>query len=605
MANAELQRGGNGSGQRPSATGDTQSGAAISGAGGRDQAQLLRLRSRVAAEHSSGLFESTVGQTWILVTGIVLLLFGLGYFLKYSFDRNWIDPQARVGIAFAVGIFTAATGGWLHTGRFKAFGLFLLGGGIGMLYFATYAAFGFYGLIGQPEAFALMAGITAVAVALAVQLDSLWLAILGQFGGFLTPVLLSTGIDNQMALMSYMTILNIGLLSIAFFKQWTSLNFLGFVFTWLLFLGWLGRHYATDKLLPTTMFLSLFFLTYALIPYLYFFVRPRQGDLKGFWITIPNALLALACTVGIFSMAGLETWAGAVSLGYSAIFAGMALHLSLRNTENGTPAMLLTVQALAFAAVGVSLALSGGWLTLALALLGVAACRLALRQQQALMYVTAATLYLAATLKLAVYDYAQVFHFDWELGRYAGGFEVQLLSRWLAVGGVIAATWVAGQMIFRTRQRLYPELQTIGRTIQIAALVELFAALNAEVPAALFRFGSQAQTAGLSVLWTVFGAALMAAGFRLRWRSIRLVAMGLFAATLGKLFLFDMAHVETPFRILSFSGVGVILIAVSFLYHRFGDRLLPQTAENALPQRAAEAEALNEQPGWDQVAGRR
>ena len=42
-----------------------------------------------------------VGQKWLLIGGIILTVFGIGSFLKYAFDQNWVAPPGRVG--FGVG----------------------------------------------------------------------------------------------------------------------------------------------------------------------------------------------------------------------------------------------------------------------------------------------------------------------------------------------------------------------------------------------------------------------------------------------------------------------------------------------------------------------
>src|SRR5574341_1160532 len=95
-----------------------------------------------------------------------------------------------------------------------AFGLSLVGGGIAVLYFSTFAGFQIYHLLDQVPSFAIMALITVLAGALSVYYDSKWLAVLGLVGGFLTPVLLTTVRDNQIALMTYMTMLKLGLLGL-------------------------------------------------------------------------------------------------------------------------------------------------------------------------------------------------------------------------------------------------------------------------------------------------------------------------------------------------------------------------------------------------------
>jgi uncharacterized membrane protein len=240
----------------------------------------------------SGIAEVRLGQKWLLIAGVVITVLAVGYFLKYSFDRNWIGPTGRVLLAYLAGLATLSVGEFCRRKKFELFGLYLFGGGIAVLYFASYAAFQIYDLIGQLPAFGLMALVTAVAGVLSLRHDTKWLAVLGIIGGFLTPVVLSTGTDNQIALMGYMAILNGGILAIAAFKQWRLLNHLGMTATWLLFSAWYVNHYAEPNFWTTTVFLNLFFLIHALVPFAYYFVKRSGQQVSGFGITIPNTFIA-------------------------------------------------------------------------------------------------------------------------------------------------------------------------------------------------------------------------------------------------------------------------------------------------------------------------
>ena len=77
----------------------------------------------------------------------------------------------------------------------------------------------------------------------------------------------------------------------------------------------------------------------------------------------------------------------------------------------------------------------------------------------------------------------------------------------------------------------------------------------------------------LTVAWGLEGAALLAIGFPLRDRTLRLSGMVLFLICVGKLFLYDLRTLETPARILSFAVLGAILIGVSWLYTRFREQI--------------------------------
>src|SRR5207247_1006291 len=66
----------------------------------------------------------------------------------------------------------------------------------------------------------LMVLITATAFTLAVRLEAMVVAILGMAGGFLTPVLLSTGEDHPVGLFTYIALLAAGLIAVALARRW-------------------------------------------------------------------------------------------------------------------------------------------------------------------------------------------------------------------------------------------------------------------------------------------------------------------------------------------------------------------------------------------------
>jgi uncharacterized membrane protein len=210
-------------------------------------------------------FESMIGGSWFNWAGILAVVFATAFSLKYAFERDWIGPGTRVSLGAAGGFGLLALAERLRGRGLRQYAYVMTGGGILILYLSIYAAHNFYQLIGQPAAFALMAGVTTGAVLLSVRHDALAVAVLGLVGGFLTPLLLSTGHDNQVGLFAYVALLDAGVLAVAYFKRWNLLNFLSFAATTLVTLGWLGVHYRQEKLWTTLFFVTLFFIIYALL----------------------------------------------------------------------------------------------------------------------------------------------------------------------------------------------------------------------------------------------------------------------------------------------------------------------------------------------------
>ena len=534
-----------------------------------------------APEPSTGrTTEVQFGQKWLLIIGIAITVFGLGFFLKYAFEQNWVGPAGRVSLSYLVAAAFLGTGEFFRRRGADTFGLYLLGGGIATLYLTTFAASQIYDLVGPIPAFGFMMLVTLLAGALSLLYDTKWLSVLGLIGGFLTPILLSTGRDNQLALMSYMTLLNAGILTLAAFKRWAILNYLGFAFTWLLFAGWYVSFYSVEKFWTTTFFLNLFFLIHAVVPFMYYFVRERQERMTGFAILSPNAFIAFGFSFLTIREYTTLPFVSVVTLAYAGLFLWMANSLYQRGRENLDPFVLLLAQGIFFLLITVPILFSGHWITIFWAAQTVAVLWAAVRLHHRWLYRGVAVLLILTVGKFVLHDYDEIFHLRIPELYYAGGFTRRVLERWLTTAAVLATLFSAAQMLRTAPTATLPTWLAGGEQRLLRTFgVLLFFALNCEVGAFFHDYTPQARFASLSVLWTLFAAALMGLGFAKDLSVLRQTALGLFAVTILKVFLWDMANVSTPFRIISFIVLGLILIGASYLYHRYRERLIAETTE--------------------------
>jgi uncharacterized membrane protein len=208
-------------------------------------------------------WEAFVGGQLLNRIGALALIIGVGLFLKHAFDENWISETVRVLIGVFAGILCLAGAYRTHSKGLNIFAQGLAGTGIAVLYLSVYASFSFYSLVPQVVAFMLMSIVTMLALAVGFYYDSLAAALIGLFGGFLTPIMLSTGYSNEIGLFTYLTLLNVGLLGLLLKKEsWSILEPLSFVGTWLLYTAWHTRHYQPEDLFLTIFFISLFWLLY-------------------------------------------------------------------------------------------------------------------------------------------------------------------------------------------------------------------------------------------------------------------------------------------------------------------------------------------------------
>jgi uncharacterized membrane protein len=180
------------------------------------------------------------------IGGFVLFL-GIVFLVKYSFDNNLITPAMRVAIGSVVGIALITTGWFTATRNYRVSGQSLCATGVLVLYGNIFAAHVFYRLIALGPAFASMAVVTAVAFFLAVRMNAQVIVILGLLGGFLTPVLLSTGVDNPTALFGYIAVLNIGVAAVALRKRWDYLVLLAAAGTIIMEFAWADKFFVIGK----------------------------------------------------------------------------------------------------------------------------------------------------------------------------------------------------------------------------------------------------------------------------------------------------------------------------------------------------------------------
>ncbi len=181
--------------------------------------------------------EKFIGENLINKIGILILVLGISYFVKFAIDKNWINEPARVGIGILAGSLVLFIAHKLRK-KYAPFSSVLVAGAIAIFYFTIYIAFHEYKLFGQEVAFAIMVVITAFSCLISLSYNRMELAILSLIGGFLVPFMVSTGSGNYIVLFTYIAILNIGILALAYFKKWQLLHILAFVFTMLLFGAW-------------------------------------------------------------------------------------------------------------------------------------------------------------------------------------------------------------------------------------------------------------------------------------------------------------------------------------------------------------------------------
>ena len=203
-------------------------------------------------------WESLIGvKLFSAIAGIALVIAAV-FFLRYSVERGWLEPPVRVVIGVLVALALLASCELKGARRYPATANALDAAGIAILFATFFAAHALWHLIPAGITFALLALVTAVAVALSLRRDSLFIAVLGLLGGFATPALLSTGENRPIPLFAYLLLLNIGLAWVAYRKRWAALSALTVVLTAIYQWGWTFRFLSASQLsLAAAIFLQV------------------------------------------------------------------------------------------------------------------------------------------------------------------------------------------------------------------------------------------------------------------------------------------------------------------------------------------------------------
>lgn len=306
--------------------------------------------------------EFAIASQWLLRIAVLLVLFLVGYFLKYSVDNGILGPQARVALASVGGLLTLIAGTFLIGKKYHVLGQGLMGAGLAMLYFSVFAAANMYHLIAPTPAFALMAAITVLAGGIAVRFDSMLVAILGIIGGYGTPLMLSTGGVDFIGLFGYLTVLGIGVLGICYWKNWPLVNYLSFFATYALFFASM-RAYEPENFHEVMPFLVGFFVLFSTMIFLYKVVRRAKSNLLD--------LIALFVNAGVFFVVGSQLieeiygrrWVAAITLGLVAFYiAHIYLFIRRKLVDRDLLISLFGLSAF-FLAITMPLVLSRQWIT--------------------------------------------------------------------------------------------------------------------------------------------------------------------------------------------------------------------------------------------------
>ena len=309
-------------------------------------------------------FEKYIGENLFGKIGILIFIIGIGFFVKYAIDQNWINETARTLMGYAVGAGMLVLAERLHK-RYHTFSSLLAGGAFGIYYLITAIAFHYYALFSHTIAFVILCVTTIFMSAVSVLYDRKELAVTALVGGFIAPFIISTDSSSIISLQIYMTILNIGMFCLAMYKKWAILPMVSFAFTYIILWGTTALGSFSDSEAVTTYptlfaFATLFYVIF-LLPVV-FILRTQYGEntrLGLLGIITANSFMYLI--YGDFLLQHFE--ASSDTTAYLAFFiaaVNLAIHLYLRFRVEGQDTLrnLMLGLAVTFASMGIPILFS-------------------------------------------------------------------------------------------------------------------------------------------------------------------------------------------------------------------------------------------------------
>ncbi|HEV7391269.1 MAG TPA: DUF2339 domain-containing protein, partial [Burkholderiales bacterium] len=246
-------------------------------------------------------FSRLISGNIVAKVGAIILFFGVGFLLKFAYERNMVSPEMRLfGVALsALVVFVL---GLRFRARRRLYGVILQGVASGLAYLDVFFALKTYGFISAPVGFSLFAVLGVITTLLAVRQDAKPLAVLGLTGAFMAPVLASTGGGNVKFLFTYYLLLNAFILAVSWFRSWRVLNLTGWFFTFAVAVIWGARSYRPELFSTVEPFLIAFFVIYLIIPIL--FAMRQPPELKG----LVDGTLVFGTPAAVAALQGRLVW---------------------------------------------------------------------------------------------------------------------------------------------------------------------------------------------------------------------------------------------------------------------------------------------------------
>jgi uncharacterized membrane protein len=449
--------------------------------------------------------------------------------------------------------------------------------GIGTLYLSLWAAFQVYNLIPSGVAFVMMLAVTGATAAMALAQDAQILAAFALAGGFTTPLLLSTGQNRELALFSYVAVLDIATLVLVTIKPWRRLLVMSYAGTLLLYCGWYAQFYTRNQLSPTLAFATLFFAIFDIAPLLTLQTKGENVLLAAIpaFLAFVNAVVYFLQAYAMIEAVD-KTYMAWFALALAAIYIVLSRQVHARHLDPQSTQLLYFLHlalAIGFVTIAIPIRLDAHWITIGWFVEAGVLLWVGNRTKSDFLNVLALAALVFGVARLLLVDnfHTTQLIFNMRMATYAVAVAVLGTVAWYAAQrSDEAATTVAAVAVVALNILALIALSREASDYysrEIATVVPPFQTPGGYQTVDLHRNDIERDFT-YSALWMAYGAFLMIIGFFRRSSFVRWQALILIAVTIGKVFVYDVSQLDRGYRIISFIVLGILLLAISFVYQR-------------------------------------
>lgn len=332
----------------------------------KPEVKKASIKPKVNRPPAGGInFEKFIGENLISKIGIVIMVIGVGIGAKYAIEHQMINPLTRIVLGYLVGVALLVFAIKLKD-KYESYSAVLLSGSMAIMYFITFAAYSFYELIPQMVAFALMLVFTVFTTLASIKYNQQVIAHIGFVGAYAVPFLLSDGSGNAVILMSYMTIINAGILAVSIKKYWKSLYYSSFGLTWIIYSVIYGTQLTvSDDITTLLSFLTIYFLTFYGV-FIGYKILEKEKFLKmDIVLLLANSFIFYGIGYDILSNhPDGEKLLGVFTLVNAVIHFGVGMYLNKQKLADKNLFYLVLGLVLTFITIAIPVQLDGSWVTL-------------------------------------------------------------------------------------------------------------------------------------------------------------------------------------------------------------------------------------------------